>query len=439
MTQGPIAKELVLFALPLLLGNIFQQFYNTVDSLVVGNFVGPAAIGAVTSVGPIINTLIGFFQGLATGSSVVISQYFGAKDRQNLHKSINTALVMTFLLALLFMAVGYAMTPAMLRFTQSPPEVAPLARTYLRIYFLGILGLMLYNMGSAILRAVGDSRHPLYYLMLSSALNVGLDLLFVVVFHWGVAGVAYATILSQFISDGFIFFQLLTTKEVYRISLKNLHMDPATLRKIFTIGMPAGFQMALTAFSNVFVQSYINAFGAGATSGWGVYNRIDSFILLPMQGLGLSMTTFAGQNAGSKDVKRIKKGIRDALLIAIGVTVPLSFMLIPTARFTVTLFTTDPNVLYYGALFIRLNEPFDVLCCMNQIYAGTLRGMGDAKTPMLIMLFSFVVFRQIYLFIISHLTDSIIPIAVGYPVGWLMCSTLMFVYFHASDWEKRIT
>lgn len=438
MTQGPIAKQIVLFALPLLAGNIFQQFYNTVDSIVVGNFVGADALGAVTSVSTIINTLVGFFQGFATGSSVVVSQHFGAKDEKQLRKAVHTSIATTFLLSLVFMAVGYAYTPLMLRLIKSPPEIAPLAQQYLRIYFLGILGLMLYNMGSGILRAVGDSKHPLYYLILSSVLNIFLDLLFVIVFHWGVAGVAYATVISQFISDIFIFFELFTTREVYRITLKEMRIDTGMLRKIFLIGLPAGLQMAVTAFSNVFVQSYINAYGHNATSGWGTYGRIDSFILLPMQSVGLAMTTFAGQNAGKGDVERIKRGVRDSLFIAAGVTLPLSLLMVSFAPHMVSLFNTDPGVLYYGALFLRLDEPFDVLCSTNQVYAGTLRGMGDARTPMLIMLFSFVLFRQIYLFCISRIVSSIIPIALGYPIGWLMCSLLMTIYFKKSGWEKKI-
>ncbi len=438
MTQGPIGREIIIFSLPLLAGNLFQQFYNTVDSIVVGNFVGSAALGAVTSVGPIINTLIGFFMGLATGSGVVISQYFGAKDREKLRKSVHTSILMTLLLSLLFMAVGYMATPVLLSFMKTPREIAGDATVYLRIYFLGISSLMLYNMGSGILRAVGDSRHPLYYLILSSILNVFLDLLFVIVFHMGVAGVAYATIISQAVSDIFLFAQLFLSKESYSISLPEMRMDGKILKRVFFIGLPAGLQMALTAFSNIFVMSYINHFGAGATSGWGAYGRIDSFILLPMQAIGLAATTFVGQNAGAKNIGRIQKGIRDSLLIAAGITIPLSILMVSFAPSMVCLFNQEEAVIAYGSLFLRLNEPFDVFCCFNQIYAGALRGTGDAKTPMYIMLFSFVLSRQTYLFILSHLTSSIIPIALGYPFGWIVCSSAMYLYFKRSHWEKRL-
>ena len=438
MTHGPIIKELIVFSLPLFAGNLFQQFYNTVDSLVVGNFVGANALGAVTSVSPVINTLIGFFMGMAAGAGVVISQYFGAKDAQKLKKSVHTSIVMMLLLAGIFMGIGYVATPSLLHFMQTPSEVLPEAMTYLRIYFLGIVSLMMYNIGSGILRAVGDSRSPLYYLIFSSLLNIVLDLVFVIVCKMGVAGVAYATIISQFASDLLLFGQLALCKEDYGISLSQMRLDLAILKKIFFIGLPAGLQMALTAFSNIFVQSYINAFGAGATSGWGVYGRIDSFILLPMQAMGLGVTTFVGQNAGAHHIARIKRGIHDALLIAAGVTIPLSLLMVSFAPNMVKFFNQELAVISYGSLFLRLNEPFDAFCCFNQIYAGALRGTGDAKTPMCIMLFSFVFCRQIYLFLISKVIHSIYPIALGYPFGWIVCSLSMFLYFKKSNWEARL-
>ena len=439
MTEGIIWKQLVLFALPLLAGNVFQQLYNTVDSIVVGNFVGPDALGAVTSVAPAINTLVGLFMGMSSGASVTISQYFGAKNITNLRKSVHTSIVTTLLLGFIFMFIGYYMTPPMLRCMKTPDTIFPLATTYLRIYFLGILGLMIYNMGSAILRAVGDSKRPLYFLILTSIMNVFLDLLFVIVFHMGVSGVAYATIISQFISAILIIIVLFHSKECYSLRWNEMQIDRHMLGKIVYIGIPAGLQMAITSFSNVFVQSYINNFGAASTSGWGAYGRIDSFVILPMQSLAIAATTFVGQNAGAGRIDRIKRGINRTLLLAITCTLLIcipEFLLAPRV---VSLFSNDPQVMYYGALFIRLNCLFDVLCCMNQVHAGALRGMGDAKVPMFIMLGSFVVFRQIYLFIVSHITTSIYPIALGYPAGWLVCSVLMFLYFRMSHWEEKFS
>lgn len=439
MTEGTIWKQLVLFALPLLAGNVFQQLYNTVDSIVVGNFVGADALGAVTSVAPAINTLVGLFMGMSSGASVVISQFFGARNNAQLRKSVHTSIVTTTLLAFVFMLVGYYMTPPMLRFMKTPDSITPLATTYLRIYFLGILGLMIYNMGSAILRAVGDSRRPLYFLILTSIMNVVLDLLFVIVFHLGVAGVAYATIISQFVSAILIMIVLFRSQECYSLRWNEMKIDQSMLGRIVYIGLPAGLQMAITSFSNVFVQSYINNFGAASTSGWGAYGRIDSFVILPMQSLALAATTFVGQNAGAGRIERIRTGIRTTLTLAIACTLAVCIPEFIIAPHVISLFSRDPQVMYYGALFIRLNCLFDVLCCMNQVHAGALRGMGDAKVPMFIMLGSFVVFRQIYLFIMSHLTGSIYPIALGYPAGWLVCSILMFLYFHYSHWDQKIS
>ena len=282
MTEGPILKELVLFSLPLLLGNIFQQLYNTVDSVVVGNFVSADALAAVTMTGSAVGTLVGFFVGMSTGAGVVISQRFGARDRAGLRKAIHTSLAATFFMGLAMMAVGYFVTPGLLRLMQTPETILPLATTYLRIYFLGIEGLMFYNMTSGILRAVGDSRRPLYFLILTSVLNVVLDLLFVIVFHLGVAGVAYATILSQFISGGLGIYVLARSKDDYGITMREMRIDSASLKKIIFIGLPVGLQQAVISFSNVFVQGYINSFGNASAAGWGAYGRVDAFVMLPL-------------------------------------------------------------------------------------------------------------------------------------------------------------
>ncbi|NLY06751.1 MAG: MATE family efflux transporter [Spirochaetales bacterium] len=438
MTDGVIWRQLVAFAIPLLLGNFFQQLYNTADSIVVGNFVGPYALGAVTSVAPAINTLIGFFMGLATGAGVVISQNFGASNFDGLTRAIHTAIAMTFLGSFLIAGIGVACAPYMLKWMQTPFEVYPLALDYLRIYFAGILGLMMYNMGAGILRAVGDSTRPLYFLIFSTVLNIGLDILFVAVFDLGVKGVAYATILSQLISDILILNLLFRTKEAYKISLKKMKIDPHMLRRIFDIGIPAALQQAITAFSNMFVQSYVNEFGAAGTAGWGIFTRMDTFVNLPMQSMSLSVTTFVGQNTGAGKVDRIRKGIRTSLVISLLVTLCICILLWLFAPQVIGLFTQDMSVSEYGVLFIRLITPFSLLSVWNSIHAGSLRGMGNSRTPMLIMLGSFVLFRQIYLFVISRISDSVILVALGYPAGWLICSLLMLLYFRHSHWEEKI-
>ena len=439
MTSGPIAKNILLFSLPLLAGNIFQQFYNTVDSIVVGNFVGPEALGAVTANLPATMMLISLFMGFSSGASVVISQYFGARNEVKLRRAVHTSIVATLLISIAMTLLGLFLTPFLVRFMSTPPEIADLAMVYLRIYFAGLSGLMFYNMGSAILRAVGDSRRPLYFLIFCSLCNVFLDLYFVIRLRMGVAGVAYATIISQFLSTVLVFLVLFRTKEIYSITLKEMRIDTELLRRIIEIGLPTGVQLGLTSFSNVFVMGYINHFGAGSTSGWGAYQRIDAFTVLPVMSIAIAVTTFVGQNAGARNVERIKQCVRSSLFMGLAVTVFLSAVLFMLAPDAIGLFNKDPEVLKYGTLFLRMIVPLDFLICFNQCYAGALRGMGEARAPMFIMLFSFVIFRQIYLFAATHITDSIYPVALAYPVGWALCSVLMVLYYRHSNWEARVS
>ena len=439
MTEGTIWKHLISFAFPLLMGNIFQQLYNTVDSIVVGNFVGADALGAVTSTIPIVITLIGLFIGLSMGASVVISQYFGAKDISNLRKSTHTAVVSTIIMALIISAIGYYLTPSLLRMMNTPESVYREAVVYLQIFSLGLGGTMLYNMGSAILRAVGDSKRPLYYLILASILNIFLDLLFVIKFESGVAGVAYATILAQFVSGFAIFYRLFRINEPHSLTFHEMKIDSEILRRIIKIGFPAGFQMALTSFSNVFVQAYINSFGAACTAGWGIYARVDAFVNLTTQSMAMSITTFVGQNAGAKRPDRIHQGVKEAMKISLSISATIIAVLYISAPFIAGLFNQDVNVLYFAVLFLRLNTVFDPFNVINQLHAGALRGVGDSRTPMLIMLGSFVVFRQIYLFIISKFINTVHLIAFGYPMGWIVCCTLMLLHVKRSGWENKIS
>ena len=438
MTSGNVYGLLIRFAVPLLLGNLFQQLYNTVDTWVVGNYVGKEAFSAVGTVSPIINMLIGTFLGLSIGAGVVISQYYGAKQEQKVSETVHTALVMTAILGVLFTFIGVLMTPPMLRLMKTPAEVFPEAQRYLTIYFSGIFGLLLYNMGAGILRAVGDSQRPFYFLVLSTTLNIGLDLLFVIVFHMGVAGVAYATIIAQGLSAVLVLLLLMRAKNCVRVSLRalKLHMDP--LKKIVKVGVPAALQRAITSFSNVFVQSYINYFGADVMGGWTAYTKVDAFLFLPMQSVSSGATTFVGQNLGVNDVARAKKGIRVAMVIAMACNLIIMVPVIVFAPALVRFFNGTPEVITYGTLFLRMMSPFYVLCCVNQILAGSLRGAGDSKTPMFIMLGSFVLFRQIYLFVVTHfISNAIVPVAMSYPAGWLVCSVATVIYYKFAHWEKH--
>ena len=431
MTQGSVFLHLLYFALPLLAGNVFQQFYNTVDIWVVGNYVSNEAFSAVGTVSPIINMLIGSFMGLASGAGVVISQYYGAKKFDKVQEAVHTAIALTVFLSVLFSIIGLSMAPAMLRFMKTPEEVFGESLTYLSIYFSGMAGLLFYNMGSGILRAVGDSKRPFYYLVASATINIVLDLLFVIKFRMGVAGVAYATIIAQGISAVLTIITLMRTSSCVNLKLKKVRFHLPILKQIIHIGIPAALQMAVTAFSNVFVQSYINQFGSDAMGGWTAYTKIDQLIFLPMQSLALSATTFVGQNLGDGKPERAKKGVRTSFLMALCVTIVVSCFVIMAAPYLVVIFNDKPEVVDYGVLFLRRLTPFYVLCCVNQIYSGALRGAGNSRVPMIIMLSSFVVFRQCYLYVVSNfISNTILPLAMGYPAGWLVCSTVTLIYYH---------
>ena len=421
MTQGSIFRHLITFAFPLLIGNIFQQLYNTVDTWVVGNYVSNEAFSAVGTVGPVINMLIGIFLGLSSGAGVVISQYYGAKRYDKVRDTVHTI----------------AMIPFVLDFMKTPAEVMPESSAYLTIYFAGVIGLMLYNMGAGILRAVGDSKRPFYFLVVSAVLNIILDLVFVLSLGMGVKGVAHATIISQGVSAMLTMITLFRTDSCIKVELKYLKLDKEMLAKIVRVGIPAAIQMAITAFSNVFVQSYVNYFGADCMSGWTAYSKIDQLLFLPMQSLALASTTFVGQNLGIDQVGRAKKGARTAFLMSVVATVILTIPLLIFAPQLVSFFNGKAEVVAYGSMLLRYCSPFYVFCCVNQVYSGVLRGAGNSRAPMIIMLSSFVVFRQIYLFIMANfISNTIIPIALGYPAGWLVCSTLTLLYYRHADLSK---
>ena len=436
MTQGNIFRHIVGFAFPLLLGNLFQQLYNTVDTWVVGNYVSNEAFSAVGTVGPIINMLIGFFMGLSSGAGVVISQYYGAKKYEDVERTVHTAIVMTLGLGVAFTFLGLGMIPYMLRLMKTPENVMPESTAYLTIYFSGILGLMLYNIGAGILRAVGDSKRPFYFLVVCAVLNTVLDLVFVLAFEMGVRGVALATILSQGVSALLILITLMRTNECIKLRLRKLTVHWDLLKKIFRVGIPAAIQMAITAFSNIFVQSYINYFGADCMSGWTAYAKVDQLLFLPMQSIALASTTFVGQNLGCGQEARARKGVRVAAVMACGCTVVLMIPVMIFAAPVVSFFNDKSEVVAYGSLLLRWMSPFYVLCCFNQIYSGALRGAGNSRVPMVIMLCSFVAFRQVYLFAMSRICNEIIPIAMSYPAGWLLCSSLTLIYYSKTKLTK---
>ena len=437
MTEGSITRQLVAFAFPLLIGNLFQQLYNTVDTWVVGNFVSDNAFAAVGSMGPIVNMFVGFFLGFSAGAGALISQNFGAKNEDAIEKLVHTAMVMTFAMGLLFTVTGHVLTPLLLSFAKIPEEVWPEAKTYLSIYFSGMMGLVFYNMGAAILRAVGDSKRPFYFLVVCAVLNTVLDLLFVIGFGMKVEGVAWATVISQGVSAILIVISLMRTDSCVRFQFKKLQVNWHLLGRIIALGIPSALQVSITSFSNIFVQSYINFFGPSCMSGYTAYSKIDMLLFLPAQSVSLATTTFVGQNLGCGQLKRAKKGVTASILLAAGVT---GILMIPVLIFSgdvVRFFTSQEESIRYGALFLRYITPFYLLTCFTQVYASALRGAGNTRAPMVIMLSAYVLFRQVYLAIMSMVCNEVIPIAMGYPAGWILSCTIFMLYYYRTPLDKH--
>ena len=430
MTAGSIPRLLISFAIPLLIGNLFQQLYNTVDSIVVGNYVGKEALAAVGCTGPVINALVSVFIGLSTGSTVVIAQYFGAKDFEKLSQAVHTTILLTLATCVLLTVVGVLATPAMLRMMQTPEDVFDQAAEYLRIFFCGITGVHLYNSCAAILRAVGDSTRPLYLLIFCTLTNTVLDVLFTGFLGMGIAGAAWATVISQFLSAILVMRLLLRTDADYKVELSKLRIDLPILRKICLIGIPSAVQMGITSLSNVFVQSYVNRFESTILAGWTAYNRVDSFAMLPMMSLSTSITTFIGQNLGAGNLDRAKKAVRTGVVMGL---VSMTILLTPLMLFApqlTRLFNSDSEVVRYGSWFIRVISPFYLAFAINQVYLGALRGAGNTRASMFICLSSFVVFRQIYLFVSYRLGGGLTAVALGYPAGWVLCTILLLLYYY---------
>lgn len=433
MTEGNIARHLITFAIPLLIGNLFQIMYNMVDTWVVGRFVSDAAFSAVGTLGSVTTLMIGFFTGLSSGAGVVISRFFGAKKYERVRDTVNTSLIMSAVLCVLFTVLGLLLIPVFLKILDMPSDVMDEAVVYLSIWFSGISALMIYNIGSAIMRAVGDSGRPFLYLVVAAVTNTVLDLLFVIVFKWGVAGVALATIIAQGLSATLTVISLARTESCVKISFKGMRFHTDIIKEILLIGLPAAVQMTITSFSNIFVQSYINYFGKEVMGGWTAYTKIDQLVFLPMQSLALASTTFVGQNIGQKQVKRAEKGANTALVMSLASTVVLIIPIVVFSGTFVSIFNTNPEIIHYGTLFLRCLTPFYLFWCVNQVYSGALRGVGKSTAPMIIMLSSFVLFRQTYLFVVSNfISNTVLPIAMGFPAGWILSAIITIIYYKST-------
>lgn len=438
ITQGVIWRQLLSFFFPILLGTFFQQLYNTVDAVVVGNFVGKEALAAVGgATGTLINLLVGFFVGLSAGATVIISQYYGAGNAEGTSRAVHTAMAMSIAGGIIMMAVGLIFAPLALEAMGTPAEVMQYALPYLRIYFLGIIGNLIYNIGSAILRAIGDSRTPLYILIACTLTNLVLDLLFVVVFHMGVAGVGIATILSQAVSAVLVVIKLIRADGIYRLFLKEIRFDFAILKKIIEIGLPNGLQSVMYNLSNIIIQASINSFGTDTIAAWTAYGKIDSIFWMIIGAMGISVTTFSGQNFGAQKYDRVRKSVRIGLALSLGIAAFLSTVLCLTGAYVYRLFTQDAAIIEEGVTILLSLAPFYFTYVTIEIISGALRGTGDSLIPMLITCIGICVVRIIWVFAVVPIWHTVPTVTLSYPVSWALTSVVFLLYYAQGGWLRR--
>ena len=434
MTSGAIWKRMILFALPLMLGNLFQQMYNTVDSLIVGRFVGSSALAAVSSSGSLIGMLIGLLSGISSGAGVIVARHFGAQDKEGLHRTVHTIVAFGLVAGVIMTAVGVLLSPQILVWMGTPDSVMVESVVYLRIYFCGSLPFMMYNVFVGILQAVGDGRHPLYYLIASSIINLGLDLLFIEGFDAGVGGAALATVISQIVSALLCLAQLMRTKEDYRVDLKAIRFQKDILWQVIRVGLPSGVQNSIIAFANVIVQSNVNAFGKMAMAGYGAYAKIEGFGFLPINSFTLALTTFVGQNLGAMQHERTRKGARFGILMTVTLAEAIGVLVFLFAPQLIALFDPTPEVVAFGVGKARTAALFYCLLAYAHSVAAVLRGAGRAVIPMAIMIAIWCGVRVAFLSITIPLTHSIQMVYWVYPLTWGISCVLFFLYYKKADW-----
>lgn len=434
MTEGVIWKQLLAFSMPLLIGNLFQQLYNTVDSVVVGNYIGSQALAAVGSSNSLINLIIGMFMGIATGAGVIISQYYGAQDDQKLHWAVHTCMALSIIGGIFLTVVGIIASPVILQWMGTPEEVFDNSVVYFRIFFGGSLFNLVYNMGAGILRAIGDSRRPLYFLCVSSVINIVLDLVFVVVFGMGVEGVGYATVIAQMASAVLVVRALIRSDEAYRLELSKLRVDKRMMGRILRIGIPSGLQQSIISLSNVIVQANVNSFGAAAMAGFGSYCKIDGFVMLPLQSFCMASTTFTAQNIGAGNTERVKKGIFEGIGIGFVYTAVVSVLLYFQVDKVLSIFSSDPEVLRFGHTTMYMLLPFYWTMTVHNILMGSFRGAGKTMMTMLIGVGNMCILRMIYINLLVPFFPSYQAVMLCYPITWLTTMLMDIIYLFKASW-----
>ena len=434
ITEGVIWKQLLVFFFPILFGTFFQQLYNTTDAVVVGK-QALAAVGGPAST--LINLLVGFFTGLSSGATVVISQFYGAKHKDDVRKAVHTSIALSIAGGAIIMALGIIFAGVALRAMNTPEDIMGLSLIYMRIYFLGVIPSLIYNMGSGILRAIGDSKRPLYYLIASTLTNIVLDLFFVVVLKLGVAGVAIATTLSQFASAGMVIYALMKTDDMYKLYPREIRFSPSILSAIIRIGLPAGLQSTMYSVSNLIIQASINSFGTDTIAAWTAYSKVDGMFWMIMSAYGVSITTFAGQNFGAGKYDRIRKSVRICMGMSAFTSVLLSVIVMAGGRIFLGLFTGDPGVVDIGMSIIHVIAPTYITYICIEILGGTARGCGDSIIPMLLTCFGVCVLRVVWILVIVPLHRDLATVAFSYPLTWAVTSVMFIIYYLRGNWLKR--
>jgi len=434
MTEGAIWKKILLFSIPLILGNLFQQLYNTVDSIIVGNYIGSNALAAVGSGSSFINLLIGFCVGASAGAGVVISQAYGAQDEERVHKAVHTTIAIAIVCGIVVTVAGIILAPVVHKMMNTPVEVYQDAVSYLRVYFGGMLFSVVYNLAAGILNAVGNSKRSLIYLMVAAFSNIILDLFFVVVLKMGVIGVALATDISQFLSCVFIIGYLMKTNEVYKLKLCEIKFYDGLVSKIIKIGLPTGIQNIVIAVSNVIIQSGINSFGAVVMAGFTSYVKIDGFNFLPLMSFSMAATTFTGQNIGAGKIDRVKKGMKVSLAMGMGYAMATGVLLFNLAPYAMGIFTKDPEVVACGVYLMKFFCPFYWILAFIHVMAGTIRGTGKTLPPMIIILVSLCLFRIIWIATVVPLIGELYGLIMVYPLSFVVGAILTILYAKFGKW-----
>ena len=432
-----IWKQLLIFFFPILIGTFFQQLYNTVDTIVVGQYVGTNALAAVGTTGTLINLLVGFFVGVSSGATVIISQFFGAGDAKNVSKAVHTSMALALAGGLAIMVLGLLTARPSLVLLGVPEEILGDALTYMNVYYCGIIASMIYNVGTGVLRAIGDSRMPLYVLIVCCLVNIVLDLLFVLGFHWDVFGVAIATVLSQVVSAVLIMARLMLTRESYRVELKRIRFDKSILKNVIRIGLPAGMQSVLYSVSNLVVQASINSFGTDAIASWAAIGKIDGFIWMVMSAFGIAITTFVGQNFGAQQYARVKRSIKVCLGMALGTTIALSILLLVFMEPLLRFFTGDETVIAIGQRFFWVMAPSYFTYVFIEILSGAIRGAGESFQPMLITCFGVCGLRILWLTLVVPRFHTMEMVAMNYPVTWVIAAVVFILYYLRMNWLRR--